>query len=137
MLAGKTYLITSPALVQSAFRNKSLSFEPFMVDFAQRMLGISDEGMMPFRAAAVDGQPTFMDGVIKAIHTSMMGDHLLKMNADALRLMAVSINQIGESKELDSLYLWLRQVLSMATCTALLGSHNPMIEDPSLVDALW
>lgn len=108
-----------------------------MVDFAQKMLGISDEGMLPFRAASVDGMPTFMDAIIKAIHTSMLGEHLHKMNADALNHVAVSINELGEETEVDGLYLWLRQTLTMATTTALLGSHNPMIEDPSLVDDLW
>lgn len=43
MLNGKMYVITSPSLIQSAYRNKNLSFEPFMVDFVQRVMGLSSE----------------------------------------------------------------------------------------------
>ena len=42
MINGKLYIITQPTLIQSAYRNKNLSFDPFMIDFAQRMLDLSE-----------------------------------------------------------------------------------------------
>ena len=95
------------------------------------MLGVSDETMVPVRS------PEFVPEFVKGIHGAMLGEHLYKMNADALNNVADTLNEMNGVFEVDSLYIWLRGVLTMATCNALLGSHNPMIADPSLVDSLW
>jgi hypothetical protein len=138
MINSKIYVITDPILVQSAFRSKALSFEPFMSEFAQRMLDVSDAAMIEVKKIPEnDKEPSFMRDMTQEIHGSMTGQHLHKMNAEALNHVALSINNIKDTLEPSSLYLWLRTTLSIATCTALLGPHNPMITDHSLVDALW
>lgn len=43
ILNGKLYAIWDPTLVQSAYRNKDLSFEPFAAEFAQKDLGLSND----------------------------------------------------------------------------------------------
>ncbi|KAG4420303.1 hypothetical protein IFR04_006590 [Cadophora malorum] len=131
MINGKLYIITQPALIQSAYRNKNLSFDPFMIDFAQRMLDLSEEVMVAVRG------PNFIPDIVKGIHSSMLGEHLYKMNADALNNVAVTINSLSDTFKPDSLYLWIRETLTMATCNTLLGSHNPLKDDLSLVDDLW
>lgn len=176
MINGKLYIITQPALIQSAYRNKNLSFDPFMIDFAQRMLDLSEvcdfskrypllsavygtvfgKNSWPERLSlstvsqvwqlrltymqevmvAVRG-PNFIPDIVKGIHSSMLGEHLYKMNADALNNVAVTINSLSDTFKPDSLYLWIRETLTMATCNTLLGSHNPLKDDLSLVDDLW
>ncbi|XMA16376.1 hypothetical protein WAI453_009167 [Rhynchosporium graminicola] len=59
------------------------------------------------------------------------------MNTFALKDVALTFNEMKDAFEPDSLYLWIRDVLTMATCNSLLGSHNPMKSDKSLVEALW
>ncbi|KAH6716877.1 cytochrome P450 [Leptodontidium sp. 2 PMI_412] len=132
MINGKLYIITSPGLIQSAFRNKNLSFDPFMIDFAQKMLALSEEVMVPIR-----DKPDFIPGMVKEIHSSMLGEHLHKMNKDALNNVALTINGLADTFKPDSLFLWIRETLTMATCNTLLGSHNPLKDDMGLVDALW
>ena len=137
MINSKLYVITEPALVQSAFRNKSLSFEPFMVEFSQRMLGVSDKTMGPIKNIPADEKaPSFLREFVREIHTAMMGEHLNKMNASALNQVASTLNSLDVIKP-ESLYLWLRQMLTLATCNALLGNHSPFIDNPGLVDELW
>jgi hypothetical protein len=137
MINSKLYVITDPALVQSAFRNKHLSFEPFMVEFSQRMLGVSDETMRPIKNIPADEKaPSFLREFVREIHTAMMGEHLNKMNASALNQVASTLNSLEIIKP-ESLYLWLRQMLTLATCNALLGNHSPFIDNPGLVDELW
>jgi len=137
LIHGKQYVITSPTLVQSALRSKDLSFEPFMVNLAQGMLDMSDEAMAPIWAPGTEEKPEFISEFIREIHGAMLGEHLHKMNAVALSDVAAAINGLGDTFEPESLYLWLRHTLTIATCNALLGSHNPMKSDSSLVDALW
>ena len=137
MINSKQYVITEPALAQSAFRNKHLSFEPFMVEFSQRMLGVSDETMAPIKNIPADeNAPSFMREFIREIHTAMMGEYLHKMNTSTLNKVAAALNSIDVIQP-ESLYLWLRQMLTLATCNALLGDRSPFIANPGLVDDLW
>jgi hypothetical protein len=131
MINAKIYLITSPALAQSAFRNKDLSFEPFELEFSKRILGISDDTMGNVK------RPGFMAGFHKAVHAALVNEHLHKMNAVMLNEIATFVNGIDGVFEVDSLYLWIRSTLTMATSNMLLGSHNPLKRDPTLVDSLW
>lgn len=85
----------------------------------------------------IKSDPNFVGGFINATHGSLLGQHLQNLNADVLSNVAVTINGIGESFEPESLFLWARAVMTMATCDSLLGTHNPMKDDASLVDALW
>lgn len=124
-------------MAQNAFRNKNLSFDPFTLEFAQRMLGVSDETMAPIRFTGDEKNPAFLSEFVRLVHGAMAGEYLHKMNAHALNRVAVSINSLGRSFEPDSLYYWLRNMMTVATCDALLGSHNPINADSDLVDALW
>jgi hypothetical protein len=137
LLTERAYLITSPTLIQSAFRSKNLSFEPYMVDLAQTMLGISDEGMKPILAPATAETPSFLTQFINAIHGSMTPKNLQQMNAEALNQVAVTLNGLEKVFEPKSFFLWVRQFVTVATCDALLGSHNPTKKDPGLVESLW
>lgn len=84
-----------------------------------------------------DTRPAFLHYIFQEMHGAMVGKHLHKLNLNTLNNMAVTINGLENISEIGGLYYWVREVLTMATCTALLGSQNPMIEDASLVDALW
>lgn len=133
----KLYAITEPLLAQSAFRSKNLSFEPFMVEFSQRMCGVSDATMEPIKYRPQDEkEPYLLGDFVKEIHTAMMGENLHRMNTNALNDVAGTLNKV-DAIQPDSLYIWIRTMLTLATCNALMGSHSPFKTDPSLVDALW
>lgn len=137
MLNGKLYVITDPVMVQNAFRNKRLSFDPFALEFAQRMLGVSDETMVPVRFTGDEKNPGFLSEFVHEIHGAMVGQHLLRMNADALNGVARAINGLGKTFEIDNLFYWVRDMMTVATCDALLGAHNPVKTGSELVQALW
>jgi hypothetical protein len=137
MIDGKLYMITDPTMAQAAFRHKNLSFDPFTLEFAQRMLSVSDETMIPVRFAGDEKTPSFLHEFVKELHGSMVEKHLNKMNGNVLHTVAVTINEFGKTFETNSLYYWLRTMMTLATSDALFGSHNPLKFDPSLVDALW
>ncbi|KAE8450494.1 hypothetical protein EG329_006224 [Mollisiaceae sp. DMI_Dod_QoI] len=137
MINKKLYIITDPIMAQNAFRNKNLSFDPFTLEFAQRMLAVSDETMVPVSFPGDEKTPSFLSEFVREIHGAMVGKYLHKMNADALNEVAVTVNRLGETFETESLYYWLRKTMTVATTDALLGSHNPLKHDSSLVDALW
>jgi hypothetical protein len=137
MINGKVYLITDPTMVQAALRHRNLSFEPFVLEFGQRQLALSDETMAPVSFAGDEKTPSFLHEWAKEIHGAMAEKHLNKMNANVLHSVALAVNGFGKTFELDSLFYWLRNTMTLATTDALYGSHNPLRFDNSLVDALW
>ena len=134
MLGGKTYAIWDPALVQSALRQKTLSFEPFAVDFLQTMLGMKEDSYRVFRE-----KPEAMLDFFDALHVSVRGEPLHRMNANALDYISSRLDAMrGPAKiAVDNFYLWLRELMTLATTTALMGQKNPLLHNRKLVDDLW
>jgi hypothetical protein len=64
------------------------------------------------------------------------GPKVQRMNASMLGTMAKEVNGIQDELK-DSLYFWLRDILSVPTATAIFGSNNPWAKDRSLVDSFW
>lgn len=137
MLNGKVYAIWSPSLVQAAMRNKNMTFDVFGIEFAQRVMGITDEA-----AAIIKGpggvEESLAPETMAAIKVAMTGQNLYRMNVSALTFIATRLNTFGPTVDVPNLYRWLRELMTMATAEALYGpSNNPLREDPSLIDALW
>jgi hypothetical protein len=138
ILNKKIYVVTSPNLLQSVFRSKELSFEPFMFEFSQRLLGVSDQVMEPTRRKPETAKtPSFVQQVIKEIYTSLSGETLLDMNISTLNGFISTLNDVQDAISLDDLYKWLRSTLTIATTNSLFGSHNPMRLDQDLIDSYW
>ncbi|KAM0543984.1 hypothetical protein ACHAPJ_012009 [Fusarium lateritium] len=134
ILGGKLYVVFDPAIIQSIFRKKSLSFEPFASEFAQRELLISDETAHKLKTTSL--VPDFF----AAIHPAMTGDHLHRMNANALNYVSQELATIGDAEtplKSSNLWLWLRDLITLATSEAMYGPENPIRENKSLVDDLW
>ncbi|KAF7555723.1 hypothetical protein G7Z17_g1957 [Cylindrodendrum hubeiense] len=134
ILNGKLYVIFDPAIIQSAYRNKRLSFEPFAVEFAQRELAFSNEMFKIIK------ETNLVPDFFSVIHPAMTGDHLHRMNANALNYVSKQLGAIGSGDEplkVPNLYLWVRDLMTMATTEALYGPDNPIKEHSSLIEDLW
>lgn len=134
MLGGKTYAIWDPALVQSALRQKTLSFEPFAIDFLQTMLEMKEESYRRFRE-----KPEIVVEFFDALHVTVRGEPLHRMNANALNFISSRLDtmQGNGGVRVDNFFLWLREIMTLATTTALLGEKNPLMHNRELVDHLW
>ncbi|KAF4980542.1 hypothetical protein FZEAL_3477 [Fusarium zealandicum] len=149
MLSGKIYAIYDPQLVQPALRSKVASFEPFVVDFAQKTFGLSEETFSKVKTH--DCFNNFTD----AIHASFQTPMLHRMNVHFLASISakmdpisdgtVRANQVNAGREevisgglqVENLYLWCRDVMSLATAKALYGDHDPFGGNPSLINEMW
>lgn len=101
------------------------------------MVGVSDATMGPIKNIPKDEkEPSCLRDFVKEIHGAMLGEHLHHMNAEALSQVANTLNDI-DTIQPESLFIWLRTMLTLATCNALMGSHSPFKIDPTLVDSLW
>lgn len=134
MLGGKTYAIWDPALVQSALRQRTLSFEPFAVDFLQTMLGMKEESYNRFRE-----KPEIVVEFFDALHVTVRGEPLHRMNANALDFISARLDALKGDGEVrvDNFFLWVRELMTLATTTALLGRKNPLLREGGLIEDLW
>ncbi|KAE9372552.1 cytochrome P450 [Stipitochalara longipes BDJ] len=138
ILNKKIYVVASPSLLQSVFRCKELSFEPFMLEFSQRLLGVSDKVMEPTRRKPENAKaPSFVQQVIKEIYTSLSGGSLVHMNLNTLNSFASVLNSIHDTTLVEGLYVWLRSTLTLATTNSMFGAYNPMRLQPHLIDFYW
>lgn len=144
VLLGKVYVVGSPSLAQAIFRNKNLSFAPFVVEFVHRMEDLSDSAKQAYA---------------EGLHGSVMKLFAARMNGSARKKMAVvalqelvrllpgdrgmpqsemSESSTGPVEQDHDLWIWLRDIMTVVTSSSLLGKdNNPWVKDPSLVKAYW
>jgi hypothetical protein len=131
MLWGRIYAIWDPLLAQAALRSRAFSFDPFIVDFVKKAFSLRRE---TFAKINDEMLADFNDG----IHAGMKTSFVLKMNANALNFVSKNFDGIREDRlEIPNLYLWLRDLVSLATTRALFGKENPFEKDPGLLDDMW
>ncbi|KAI1466125.1 cytochrome P450 [Daldinia caldariorum] len=130
LLHRKVYVINSPTLVQAAFANRRLSFMPFVVDFVKRM----DELSPSARGIYAEIHPQ----VMQSISTHMTGKQLKRKNSVQLKEFFPYLPEDGVALEVDNLWFWLRDILTVGTTSMLFGpKDNPWKKHPSLVKAYW
>lgn len=104
-----------------------------MVEFAQRELGYDNDTHRLIKENDIVAK------VFDAIHEGMGAKHVHRMNANALAFVGNRLDSISGTKAtiIPNLYIWTRDLMTLATCEALYGPENPFKKDPGLVDATW
>ncbi|RKL04783.1 hypothetical protein BFJ71_g3564 [Fusarium oxysporum] len=125
MLNGKVYIINSPDLIQSALKNNDISFDPFLVEFSKAMWGLSQN------AGDLISDKEYLKTGLSIIQSTLMGEPLHRLNLSALTRLMTYLNPIRPGEELDApdAFIWLRDILTDATATALFGAKNPLTVD--------
>lgn len=135
ILNGKLYGVWDPVLIQSVYRNRNLSFAPFAVEFAQRELGFNNETLK-----LLQNDTSLIPEFFEGIHVAMTAKYLHRMNANALSYISDSLNGLckgGEPYECTNFFIWVRDLMTMATAEALYGPGNPFRKDASLMRDTW
>lgn len=133
----KIYIISSPSLVQQAMRKSSLSFDPLMVAFADKMIGFGPNIMGLMGHSPSNRSGSWLGEQHRAYEPLLPGAALIVMNSQVLNSIAEILNTIGIDFETKKFYLWLRRAFTLATTSALFGARNPLTEDPELNESLW
>ena len=73
----------------------------------------------------------------KSIYEGTTAQHIHQLNVTSLKHVSLHINDIGKDGFVaPNIYLWLRDLMTVATCEALFGPRNP-IKEQQLVDDVW
>lgn len=131
MLNGKMYVVNDPSLVSSAFRARTLSFDPYLIKTIKFMIPISEKAMDQFK------KDEFFHPWTKVVYSKMTGTDLFKMNVVVLDDIFDRFNHLPLNMEVEDTFIWFRNMLTVCTITALLGRDNPWRADRSLVSKFW
>lgn len=138
MLTGKVYVVWSPTLIQAGLRAKTMTFDTFALEFAQRIYGVSSVTVELLRGHT-EIQDSPLARMSSVMHPALSGKHLKDMNTWALSYIAERLNAINGDGGLEakSLFQWVKQISMVSTGEALYGRQNPLRRDLSLADAMW
>ncbi|PYI02046.1 cytochrome P450 [Aspergillus sclerotiicarbonarius CBS 121057] len=135
LVFSKTYLVTSPTLLQAIQRNrKYLSFDPFVSMTLERMAGIRGPILELFREKESGGQGLGHD-VVHAMQPTLTGRPLDRMNERMARMLLPLVNELAGLPTVD-LHDWCRRVITAASTDASYGPLNPY-QDPRIEKAFW
>lgn len=137
MMNQKNYFIFSPFLAQQAMRNRNLDFDLVGLAFAKSVAAISDQAMAE---RIKKGHNTYTTETMTAIKSGLTGHELHRMNTAMLTYVGSQLNAIRTGDgglRVPSIWLWMRDTMTMATVEAFYGHANPFRADPAGLDALW
>ncbi|KAK3348750.1 cytochrome P450 [Lasiosphaeria hispida] len=90
------------------------------------------------KAMKIYEDPVFFSRWLKIVYSSLNGAHLLAVNSAALKVIVSSLNEVPLGGiDIPDLFLWTRDLMSLASTTALLGDRSPWNLDSRLFDAYW
>jgi len=126
------YMVWDPSLIQGILKSRDISMFPFAVEFWAKFAGVSKEHLDRLDQAR-------LPRLFQEMHAAIRGPPLLAMNVNALEHVAKELNSVesGRVVEMENMYTWMRDFLSLATATALYGKHNPFAKNPALLEDLW
>jgi len=112
--------------------------QSFTVAFIPRLFGVKQQTLD--RLLGRDGMhESIMSPMERVFQTTLSGDSLNRITLSGLSFVADTLNSIPRSGiSVPNLYMWLRDIMSVATSTALFGREsNPYGKDSAVVDAQW
>ena len=131
VLKGKIYAIWDPILIQSAYCNKNLSFTPYALDNVRAVTGYDD--FSHHIVSSTDVLPVYF----RSMYDGTTARHVHQLNVTSLEHVSQYINSIGpKGLDVPNIYMWLRNLMTVATCEGLFGPRNPIRDDQSVED-VW
>ncbi|KAK5632008.1 hypothetical protein RRF57_007722 [Xylaria bambusicola] len=138
----KMYIVTSPAMIAASDRQaKTISFAPYVVEFAKRILLASKTsiGLLSEDLLDEDGL-NLRTETMKAMHAALQPGRHLQETSQAVVMNIIRYLDF-ESPEINQtsigLFQWVQRVVSLASTNAIYGpARNPMQND-EVMEGFW
>lgn len=143
MPRNKIYIVSSPDLISAVDRrSKTISFAPYVVQFAKRILVPSQHGIDTLGEDLLEehGAVGLRPETLSIMHHSLApGEDLLKVT----RVMLESASWLLQSPEelhedgKVNLFEWVRQFVTKASTDAIYGAKQNPFQDPAVYNGFW
>lgn len=134
------YIVKSPSLAAAVDRHsKTVSFAPFVIQFAKRILVPSKEGL-----EALTGDMTEGNGILgcraetlKVMHTALApGENLERTTQDMLHSLSRLLDFVFITENVD-LFAWVKKLVTRASTDAIYGASKNPFKDPAVESGFW
>ncbi|CAH0038147.1 unnamed protein product [Clonostachys solani] len=141
----KIYIVTSPQLISAIDRrSKTISFAPYVVQFAKRMLKPSQHAIEKLGENLLEekGPVGLRPETLKAMHDSLVpGPNLDAISKVMLRGISTYLDPASVQESSGSgrirLFEWTRRFVTRASTDAVYGPEKNPFHDPEVYDAFW
>ncbi|KND94614.1 25-hydroxycholesterol 7-alpha-hydroxylase, partial [Tolypocladium ophioglossoides CBS 100239] len=139
---GKIYIVTSPSLVQAIDRrSKRISFAPYVVQFAKRILIPSQRGIETLKENIFqeNGPVGLRSETLRVMHDTLApSEYLDSMTKAMLKSLAGHFGtRIHGEGEVVDLFGWTRNFVTRASTDPVYGTEKNPIRDPAVSRAIW
>ena len=139
----KIYIVNSPRLVAAVDRHaKSVSFAPYVVEFAKRILVPSANGLEALKANLDEESSAWgcRPETLHAMHTALTpGEDLdctTQVMLDSVSSLLDSVYTITNNEDFH-LFLWARKLVTRASTDAIYGASKNPFQDPAVEAGFW
>lgn len=137
------YIVTSPILVAACDRrSKIVSFAPYVVDFARRILVASQHGIGLLSEDLPEdrGTETLRPETMKTMHQSLKPGEVLDDTSRAFLKNVLSFLDsaidVGNQRSVP-LFQWIQRFVSIASTNVIYGPEKNPMQDPQVLDGFW
>jgi len=117
-------------LAQGVMRSNRMTIDPFLMDFAK--VALDKDALSMIKRGGL------LDDAVAALHAGFSGGNVAHTEKRVLDFFAQYINSIDENGvEEPNAYLWIRGLITRATCHALLGQEDPIAKNSTLIEDIW
>ena len=115
--------------------HKTISFDPFLTAAANRLSGITGNGLKLLQETE-SGGGGINNKVLHSMHPALLGLGLDIMNKAMIKNLKASIDELESNRTSFDLHLWCRHAIAVASTDAVYGPLNPY-KDQGTANALW
>lgn len=143
MPRNKIYIVNSPNLVAAVDRHsKSISFAPYVVEFAKRILVPSANGLEALRANLDEESGAWgcRPETLKAMHLALApGEDLDRTSQAILESVSSLLDSVDSITNNRDFYLfsWARKLVTRASTDAIYGASKNPFQDPAVEAGFW
>lgn len=118
--------------------SKTVSFAPFVVQFAKRILIPSKEGLEALSGVAKEnGVRGCRAETLKVMHTALApGESLDRTTQDMLNSVSRLLHCIDITEDFD-LFAWIKKLVTRASTDAIYGTSKNPFQDPAVEAGFW
>ena len=143
MPRNKIYIVNSPSLVAAVdHHSKSVSFSPYVVEFAKRILIPSQPGLEALRANLDEESGAWgcRAETLKAMRLALAPgedlDRTTQVMLDSVSSLLDSVQTIANNDHFH-LFSWARKVVTQASTDAIYGASKNPFRDPTVEGGFW
>lgn len=143
MPRGKIYVVDSPNLISAIDRrSKTISFAPYVVQFAKRILNPSQHALDALEEDLLElkGPVGLRPETMKVMHEALApGDQLRTTTRILLKSI---VDLFGSNKAVNheddiKLFAWTREIVTRASTDAIYGVEKNPFQDADVCDGFW